>query len=95
MRLSMVSTDENGSPQQHPDWASPPGALSDVHLVAAGDKLLAYYRNADRLTVTDVTKIGQWGGTPKAGRDLGALATGAAIAINAKGQATSVKPTRR
>lgn len=92
-RLSMVSTDDAGSPQQHPDWASPPGQLSDMHLVADGDKIYAYYRGGagDHMVVTDVTKIGQWGNQAQAGKDLGALAAGSAIAINAKGQPVRVK----
>ncbi len=92
-RLSMVSTDEAGNPQQHPDWASLPGQLSDMHLVADANKIYAYYRGGagDHMVVTDVTKIGQWGGQPQAAKDLGALPAGSAIAINAKGQPVRVK----
>jgi len=92
-RLSMVSITEAGSPEQHPDWASAPGQLSDMNLVADGNKILAYYRGGvgDRMHVTDVTTIGQWGGNAKAGKDLGALAADTAIAINAKGQPVRVK----
>jgi len=90
MRLSMVSADDKGQPREHPDWASPPGQLSDVHLVASGGKILAYYRALDRLVVSDVTTIGQWGANAKAGKDLGALAEGAVIAIDAKGQPVRV-----
>jgi hypothetical protein len=86
MRLSMVSTNDAGQPAGHPDWSSSPGLLSDVHLVASGRKILAYYRSFDRLAVTDVTNIGQWGGNARTAKDLGKLANDAAIAIDAKGQ---------
>jgi hypothetical protein len=88
MRLSMVSINATGVPEQHPDWSSGPGQLSDMNLVADGGKIVAYYRGGagDRLVVTDVTTIGQWGGKSQPARDLGALAANAAIAINAKGQ---------
>ncbi len=91
-RLSMVSLSEAGVPEQHPDWASAPGQLSDMNLVASGGKIFAYYRGGvDRLHVTDVTAIGQWGGKTQAAKDLGALAADQAIAINAKGQPMRVK----
>jgi len=92
-RLSMVSLSEAGAPEQHPDWASQPGQLSDMHLVADGGKILAYYRGGvgDKLYVTDVTKIGQWAQTPQAAKDLGALDATASIAINDKGQPVRVK----
>lgn len=92
-RLSMVSLTEAGVPQQHPDWASQPGQLSDLHLVADGKKILAYYRGGvgDKLYVTDVTTIGQWGGNAQAAKDLGALDATASIAIDEKGQPVRVK----
>jgi len=92
-RLSMVSLTADGTPEQHPDWASQPGQLSDMNLVSDDKKILAYYRGGagDRLMVTDVTTIGQWGGAPKAGKDLGALDGNSAIAINSKGQPVKVK----
>lgn len=93
-RLSMVSLTEAGVPEQHPDWASAPGQLSDVHLVADGKRILAYYRGGrigDRLHLTDVTTIGQWGGNTQAAKDLGALAATQAIAIDAKGKPLRVK----
>lgn len=92
-RLSMVSLTEAGAPEQHPDWASNPGALSDMNLVASGGKVHAYYRGGagDKMYVTDVTKIGQWGGNPQSAKDLGALPASSAIAINAKGQPVRVK----
>lgn len=92
-RLSMVSLTEAGVPQQHPDWASQPGQLSDMHLVADGKKILAYYRGGvgDKLYVTDVTTIGQWGANAQPAKDLGALDATASIAINDKGQPVRVK----
>jgi hypothetical protein len=41
--------------------------------------------------MTDVSKIGQWGGKTQGAKDLGALAANTAIAINAKGQPVRVK----
>lgn len=93
MVLSMVSLDEAGSPQGHPDWSSQPGMLSDVHLVAADGKIRAIYRGGagDRMVETDVTKVGQWGQVTAKSKDLGALPATMAIAITAKGAATKIK----
>ena len=93
VRLSMVSLSEAGAPQQHPDWASAPGLVSDVHLVASGGAIRAFYRGGmgDRLLETDVTKIGQWGQVKTKAKDHGALARTQAIALTAKGAATKVK----
>jgi hypothetical protein len=91
-RLSMVSLGKDGTPQQHPDWATQPGTISDVHLVATGASIRAVYRGTgNRLMETDVTKIGQWGRVSAKAKDLGALAASQAIAITAKGAATRVK----
>lgn len=89
-RLSMVSTTPAGVPQQHPDWASEPSAISDVHLVETDGKIRAIYRNVDHMHATDVTTIGQWGQVRVKAMDLGALGN-AFIAINAKGQPVKVK----
>ena len=95
-RLSMVSINATGTPEQHPDWSSDPGQLSDMNLVANGGKIFAYYRGGvgDRLFVTDVTTIGQWGGKTQGAKDLGALAADAAIAFNANGQPVRVKAAK-
>jgi hypothetical protein len=91
-RLSMVSLTKEGSPQQHPDWATQPGMISDVHLVASGGSIRAVYRGTgDRMMETDATKIGQWGRVTAKTNDLGALPASQAIAITAKGAATRVK----
>lgn len=90
-RLSMVTTTPAGVPQQHPDWATEPTAISDVHLVETDGKIRAIYRNLDRMHATDVTTIGQWGQVRAKAKDLGALGN-AWIGINAKGQPTKVKP---
>lgn len=93
VRLSMVSLTKDGRPEQHPDWASAPGLVSDVHLVATGGRLRAYYRGGmgDRLYETDVTKIGQWGRVVQKSKDHGALGRHHAIAITAKGTVTKIK----
>jgi len=92
-RLSMVSLTASGQPEQHPDWATQPGAISDVHLVETDGTIKAIYRGGagDHMYSTDVTKIGQWGQVTAKTSDLGALATSQVIAINAKGQPTKVK----
>lgn len=93
IRLSMVTMTEEGVPQGHPDWASKGGLVSDVHLIANGAKITAYYRGAmgDRLHARDVTKIGNWGTEPAKARDLGALAKNVAVAITDKRQPVRVK----
>jgi hypothetical protein len=92
-RLSMVSLTAAGQPEQHPDWATQPGAITDIHLVETDGKIRAIYRGGagDRMYSTDVTTIGQWGQVTAKTSDLGALATSMVIAVNAKGQPTKVK----
>ncbi|NVB78732.1 MAG: hypothetical protein HOV81_10090 [Kofleriaceae bacterium] len=92
-RLSMVGLSKEGAPLQHPDWASQPGAITDVHLVASGERIHAYYRcgAGDRICDTDVTKIGQWGQVSTKARDIGAIGASEAIAITPKGSVKKVK----
>ena len=94
IRLSMVAATKEGQPQGHPDWASAPGIVMDVHLVKVGDRILAYYRGGaagDRLIETDVTHIGSWGNVSEHSSDRGALAQTTALAVNAKGEAVRLK----
>ncbi len=91
MRLSMVSLSAAGSPEQHPDWASAGGFISDVHLVAAGGKIRAFYRggkSGNRVLESDVTVIRSWGTEPPKALDHGAITQRQAIAI------TKDKPTK-
>jgi len=83
MRLSMVSLDANGRPEQHPDWSSRAGMIDDVHLARRGEDIVAFYRGAggDRLLERDVTRIGSWGRNPPRARDHGRLRRGEAILI--------------
>jgi hypothetical protein len=92
-RLSMVSATPSGQPQGHPDWATQPSAISDLHLVENDGTIRAIYRGGagDHMYATDVTKIGQWGQVTAKTSDLGAFAANTVIAINAKGQPTKVK----
>ncbi|HSD89493.1 MAG TPA: hypothetical protein VLB44_18310 [Kofleriaceae bacterium] len=93
-RLSMVSATPSGVPQGHPDWATQPSAITDLHLVSTDDnKIRAIYRGGigDHMYETDVTAIGQWGQVTAKTKDLGALASNVVIAINAKGQPTKVR----
>lgn len=92
MRLSMVHTTKDGAPQGHPDWASAPGIVMDVHLARVGDRVLAFYRGGaggDHLVETDVTQIGQWGRVSAPSKDRGALA--GTFAVNAKGEPVRVR----
>jgi hypothetical protein len=94
MRLSMVHATKDGVPQGHPDWASAPGIVTDVHLARAGDRVRAFYRGGaagDRLIETDVTQIGQWGRVTSPSKDRGALAAAAVLAVNAKGEAIRLR----
>jgi hypothetical protein len=98
MRLSMVSLTDAGHPEQHPDWASKAGFVSDVHLVALDGAITAFYRGGkggDRLLETDVTKIGQWGQEPPKAKDRGALPLTSSIAITTDGKPTKVKARGR
>jgi hypothetical protein len=92
VRLSMVSMSKDGTPQQHPDWSSKPGLVSDVHLVTDGDKIRAFYRGGmgDRILESDVTKIRGWGGEPPKAKDHGAISAKQALAVNAKGAPTKL-----
>lgn len=95
MRLSMVSTSADGAPQQHPDWASAAGIVEDVHLVARGGRVVAFYRGAgDRLLESDVTAIRGWGTEPPRARDHGALAGTDVIAIDLNGSPRRTRGTR-
>jgi hypothetical protein len=86
MRLSMVHLTRDGRPQGHPDWATAPGIIADVHLTTVGDRVLAFYRNGDRLIETDVTKVGIWGRVTDVAKDRGALAETTVFAVDAKGE---------
>jgi hypothetical protein len=92
VRLSMVSISKDGTPQQHPDWSSKSGLVSDVHLVAGGNTIRAFYRGGmgDRLLESDVTKIRGWGGEPPKAKDHGSLGAKQTIAVSAKGVPTKL-----
>jgi hypothetical protein len=96
VRLSMVSLSAAGQPQQHPDWASAPGFIDDIHLVAEDGKVRAFYRGGaggDRLLESDVTKIGNWGGEPAKAKDHGALGK-KLIVVGKDGPKMIDRPTR-
>ncbi len=83
MRLSMVSLDASGRPQQHPDWSSAAGLVMDVHLVAEGGRVRVYYRggDGDALLESDVTRIGPWGRDTRSTRRVRELAADEQIVI--------------
>jgi hypothetical protein len=91
MRLSMVSLSDAHQPQQHPDWASAGGFITDVHLVTDGAKIRAFYRggkSGDRMLESDVTQIRQWGTEPPKAKDHGAISQKHALAV------AGTKPTK-
>jgi hypothetical protein len=92
MRLSMVSTTAEGSPQQHPDWASAAGMVSDVHLAKSGNRILAFYRGGGggRIFEGDVTQVRSWGSEPPAAQRRGAIDGRELIALRRDGE--SVRP---
>lgn len=67
-RLSMVTLSPAGAPQQHPDWASAAGMVSEVHLAQRGTRVIAFFRGGagDRMIERDVTRVGPWGREPGA-----------------------------
>ena len=84
MRISMVSLSSDGSPQQHPDWASPAGFITQVHLVRDDKTIRAFYKggkNNDRIHEIDVTAIRNWGTEPPKPKDHGAIGARQALAI--------------
>jgi hypothetical protein len=90
----MVHLTKDGAPQGHPDWASAPGIVMDVHLARVGESVLAFYRGGaggDHLVETDVTQIGQWGRVSSPSKDRGAIAGNQSIAVNAKGEAIRLR----
>lgn len=96
MRLSMVSLSEAHQPQQHPDWSSAAGFITDVHLFADGGKIRAFYRggkSGDRMLESDVTQIKQWGQEPPKAKDHGAIASKHALTV-ANGKPTKVELKR-
>jgi hypothetical protein len=96
MRLSMVALSKEGTPLQHPDWASKAGYIADVHLVARSGKVRAFYRggSGNRLLESDVSKIGKWGREPEKAKDHGALKATQVIAITKKDTAKKVQASR-
>lgn len=92
MRLSMVSTTPEGGPQQHPDWASAAGMVSDVHLAKSGDRILAFYRGGGggRIFESDVTQVRTWGSEPPEARRHGAVGPQEMIVLRRDGR--NVRP---
>jgi hypothetical protein len=85
-RLSMVSLNPQGVPEQHPDWASGPGLLQEVQLMSHGGRIVAYFRSGregNELLSRDVTAIGGWGSDPQDVRSHGRLAADEEFALRA------------
>ena len=82
MRLSMVSTTPEGSPQQHPDWASAAGMVMDVHLARAGERILAFYADGGAILESDVTQIRGWGSEPPRAQRRGRISGDETIVLD-------------
>ncbi|MCB9657484.1 MAG: hypothetical protein H6726_07515 [Sandaracinaceae bacterium] len=94
VRLSMVSLTPEGSPQQHPDWASAAGVVMDVHLATEAGRVMAYFRGGptgEDLLAADVTQIGQWGREPPAPRRVSRLEWDQLIVVSAGAGARAVR----
>lgn len=94
MRLSMVSTTPDGSPQQHPDWASAAGMVMDVHLARSGERIVAFYADGGAILESDVTQIRGWGSEPPAARRRGRIGGDQVIVVARNGErvrATTVR----
>jgi hypothetical protein len=96
MRLSMVSTTPEAQPQQHPDWASAAGFVTDVHLAKSGTRILAFYRggSGDRIFESDVTQIRGWGSEPPSATRHGAIGEGEAIVVRRDGERVRAQSVR-
>lgn len=96
MRLSMVSLTPEGTPEQHPDWASSAGYVADVHLVVAAERIVAHYHGGgagDRWLESDVTAIRSWGSDPPRATDHGPVDLDVSFAVGLDGRIVRV-PSR-
>lgn len=91
MRLSMVSTTPDGSPQQHPDWASAAGMVMDVHLARLGERIVAFYADGGTIKESDVTQIRGWGSEPPAARRRGRIGGDQVIVVARDGRPSAVR----
>ncbi|MCC6527165.1 MAG: hypothetical protein IT373_31240 [Polyangiaceae bacterium] len=83
-RVSLVTLDPGGRPEQHPWWASRPELVSEVQLAVAGGRVLAYWRggaDGTSLRSSDVTDVGQWGTEPGPAQEHGTLPLEASFAL--------------
>jgi len=95
MRLSMVSLTPEGTPEQHPDWSSAAGFISDVHLVVDGTSIHAHYRGGsggDRWFESDVSVIGSWGRQAPPATDHGRFELDATLVVHANGNLERIGP---
>jgi hypothetical protein len=92
-RLAMVTLNDKGAPEQHPWWATAPGDLADVQLVAVGGRVTAFFRggpSAEDLESTDVTAVGQWGREPAAAARHGKI-SGETFGVRVEGGKPSIR----
>ncbi|MGE0787340.1 MAG: hypothetical protein AB7S26_16830 [Sandaracinaceae bacterium] len=68
------------NPAEHPWWASRGGAIDEAHLARRGGRVVAIYRDGDRLLESDVTE-GSWGRAPGEPRSHGAITRSQSIVI--------------
>ncbi len=87
-RLCLVTLTPEGQPEQHPWWASRPGLVDEVQLVAAGGRIVAAYRagpDGAELRSRDVTVPGQWGREVESPRAHGPVAADEEFVLVAQG----------
>lgn len=82
-RICLVTLSPDGTPEQHPWWASPAGPVDETQLVpVGGDQLALVWRGGPDGTVLRAqmtTSVLGWGQEPPAPADHGRLASGAAF----------------
>jgi len=83
-RVSMVTLDAAGKPEQHPWWVSQPELVDEVQLIRIGGGVHAYWRggtDSTSLRSVKVTSARQWGQAPEAHTDHGRLRLGDDFAL--------------
>lgn len=92
-RICLVTLSEQGAPQQHPWWATPFDAVSDVQLAqrADGAMVLAWRRGDGRAVMTHISSApGRWSVEPPAPVELAAIAPDAPYALQLEGDVARV-----
>ena len=86
-RLSFVTLDRAGHPEQHPWWVTRPEMIDEVQLSPIAGGVAAFYRggaDASSLRSVEVTSVGQWGTDPGAPTEHGSVSADAPFALRAE-----------